>query len=40
MKQVAGGMLVQDKDVGHVAMDDLRVVTKVQPTECRALIAR
>jgi len=35
MKQVAGGMLVQDKDVGHVAMDDLRVVTKVQPTDAQ-----
>ncbi len=31
-RQVAGGMLVQDKDTGHVAQDDLKVVTKVQPT--------
>ena len=35
MKQVAGGMLVQDKDVGHVSLYDLRVVTKVQPTEAQ-----
>ena len=32
-RQVAGGMLVQDKDTGHVARSDMRVVTKVQPTE-------
>ncbi len=32
-RQVSGGMLVQDKDVGHRAMDDLKVVTKVAPTE-------
>ena len=32
-KQVAGGMLVQDKDVGYVGMDDLKVVTKVAPTD-------
>ena len=35
MKQVAGGMLVQDKDVGHVALDDLKVVTKVKPTDAQ-----
>jgi len=35
MKQVAGGMLVQDKDVGHVALGDLKVVTKVQPTDAQ-----
>ncbi len=35
MKQVAGGMLVQDKDVGHVAQDDLKVVTKVKPTDAQ-----
>jgi phosphoribosylaminoimidazolecarboxamide formyltransferase/IMP cyclohydrolase len=34
-KQVAGGMLVQDKDVGHVAAEDLKVVTKVAPTEAQ-----
>ncbi len=32
-KQVAGGMLVQDKDVGYVGMEDLKVVTKVAPTD-------
>ena len=32
-KQVAGGLLVQDRDTGHVAPGDLRVVTKRQPTE-------
>lgn len=32
-KQVAGGMLVQDKDVGYVGLDDLKVVTKVAPTD-------
>ncbi|MEH6654209.1 bifunctional phosphoribosylaminoimidazolecarboxamide formyltransferase/IMP cyclohydrolase [Loktanella salsilacus] len=31
-RQVAGGMLVQDKDTGHVPADELRVVTKVQPS--------
>ena len=30
-KQVAGGMLVQDKDVGHVGLDDLKVVTRKAP---------
>jgi phosphoribosylaminoimidazolecarboxamide formyltransferase/IMP cyclohydrolase len=32
-KQVAGGMLVQDKDVGYVGMDDLKVVTEKAPSE-------
>ncbi|MCP9480859.1 bifunctional phosphoribosylaminoimidazolecarboxamide formyltransferase/IMP cyclohydrolase [Shimia sp. CNT1-13L.2] len=32
-KQVAGGMLVQDKDVGYVGLEDLKVVTKKAPTE-------
>jgi phosphoribosylaminoimidazolecarboxamide formyltransferase/IMP cyclohydrolase len=32
-KQVAGGLLVQDKDVGYVGMEDLKVVTKKAPTE-------
>ncbi|SEW45237.1 IMP cyclohydrolase [Cognatiyoonia koreensis] len=32
-RQVAGGMLVQDKDVGFVGLDDLKVVTKVAPTD-------
>ncbi|WP_420857967.1 bifunctional phosphoribosylaminoimidazolecarboxamide formyltransferase/IMP cyclohydrolase [Marivivens marinus] len=31
-RQVAGGMLVQDKDNGHIALDDLKVVTKKAPT--------
>ena len=31
-RQVAGGMLVQDKDNGYVGMDDLKVVTKMRPT--------
>ena len=31
-RQVAGGMLVQDKDTGYVGMDDLKVVTKKAPT--------
>ncbi|WP_299722291.1 bifunctional phosphoribosylaminoimidazolecarboxamide formyltransferase/IMP cyclohydrolase [uncultured Tateyamaria sp.] len=33
VKQVSGGFLVQDKDVGRIARDDLKVVTKRQPTE-------
>lgn len=32
-KQVAGGVLVQDKDVGYVGIDDLKVVTEKAPTE-------
>uniref|UniRef100_UPI003AA92C57 bifunctional phosphoribosylaminoimidazolecarboxamide formyltransferase/IMP cyclohydrolase n=1 Tax=Tritonibacter scottomollicae TaxID=483013 RepID=UPI003AA92C57 len=32
-RQVSGGMLVQDKDIGHRAMDDLKVVTEKAPTE-------
>ena len=32
-RQVAGGMLVQDKDNGFVGLDDLRVVTKLSPTD-------
>lgn len=31
-KQVAGGLLVQDKDTGYVATSDMRVVTKRRPT--------
>ncbi len=34
-KQVAGGMLVQDKDVGYVEMADLKVVTKKAPTDAQ-----
>lgn len=32
-RQVSGGFLVQDKDVGHIARADLRIVTKRAPTE-------
>ncbi|WP_457645588.1 bifunctional phosphoribosylaminoimidazolecarboxamide formyltransferase/IMP cyclohydrolase [Profundibacter sp.] len=32
-RQVSGGMLVQDKDNGHIAMNDLKVVTERKPTE-------
>ena len=32
VRQVSGGLLVQDRDTGRVAEDALRVVTKVQPT--------
>ncbi|MGR3761510.1 bifunctional phosphoribosylaminoimidazolecarboxamide formyltransferase/IMP cyclohydrolase [Roseobacteraceae bacterium NS-SX3] len=34
-KQVAGGMLVQDKDVGFVGMDDLKVVTEKAPSDAQ-----
>ncbi|MEP2783118.1 MAG: bifunctional phosphoribosylaminoimidazolecarboxamide formyltransferase/IMP cyclohydrolase [Pseudoruegeria sp.] len=33
VRQVSGGLLVQDKDNGHIDMDDLKVVTKRAPTE-------
>ncbi|WP_074737356.1 bifunctional phosphoribosylaminoimidazolecarboxamide formyltransferase/IMP cyclohydrolase [Ruegeria halocynthiae] len=33
VRQVAGGLLVQDKDNGFVGMDDLKVVTQKAPTE-------
>ena len=32
-KQVAGGFLVQDRDAGHVAVSDLKVVTKRAPSD-------
>jgi phosphoribosylaminoimidazolecarboxamide formyltransferase/IMP cyclohydrolase len=32
-RQVSGGYLVQDKDVGRITMADLKVVTKRQPTD-------
>jgi phosphoribosylaminoimidazolecarboxamide formyltransferase/IMP cyclohydrolase len=32
-KRVNGGLLVQDRDLGMVSADDLKVVSKVQPTE-------
>jgi phosphoribosylaminoimidazolecarboxamide formyltransferase/IMP cyclohydrolase len=33
MRQVSGGYLVQDKDVGRITRDDLKVVTKRAPSE-------
>ena len=33
IKQVSGGFLVQDKDVGRITRDDLKVVTKRAPSE-------
>lgn len=33
VKPVAGGLLAQTKDTGHVTSDDLKVVTKVAPTD-------
>ncbi|MFT6451474.1 MAG: phosphoribosylaminoimidazolecarboxamide formyltransferase/IMP cyclohydrolase [Halocynthiibacter sp.] len=33
VRQVAGGLLVQDKDAGFIGMDDLKVVTEKTPTE-------
>ncbi len=40
VKQVSGGLLLQDADKGHVTADELIVVTKRQPTdeEMRSLI--
>lgn len=32
-KRVNGGILVQDQDLGLITLDDLQVVTKVQPTQ-------
>ncbi|QMU58064.1 MAG: bifunctional phosphoribosylaminoimidazolecarboxamide formyltransferase/IMP cyclohydrolase [Boseongicola sp.] len=32
-RQVSGGWLVQDDDSGHVTLDDLKVVTRLAPTE-------
>ncbi|MEC3863355.1 bifunctional phosphoribosylaminoimidazolecarboxamide formyltransferase/IMP cyclohydrolase [Mesobacterium sp. TK19101] len=34
-RQVSGGMLVQDRDNGHLGMDDLKVVTKKAPTDAQ-----
>ena len=33
LRQVSGGYLVQDKDNGHIDLDDLKVVTKRAPTD-------
>jgi phosphoribosylaminoimidazolecarboxamide formyltransferase/IMP cyclohydrolase len=35
IRQVSGGYLMQDKDNGRVAASDLRVVTKVKPTDAQ-----
>ncbi|MBR9833855.1 MAG: bifunctional phosphoribosylaminoimidazolecarboxamide formyltransferase/IMP cyclohydrolase [Alphaproteobacteria bacterium] len=35
VKSVAGGLLVQDRDFGRINKDDLKVVTKVAPTEAQ-----
>ncbi|GKT12628.1 MAG: phosphoribosylaminoimidazolecarboxamide formyltransferase/IMP cyclohydrolase [Thiomicrorhabdus sp.] len=32
-KRVTGGLLVQDRDLGTVTQDDLKVVTKIAPTQ-------
>jgi len=32
-KRVNGGLLVQDRDLGMIALDDLKVVSKLRPTE-------
>ena len=34
-RQVAGGMLVQDRDIANVTLDELRIVTKVHPTDAQ-----
>ena len=35
VRQVAGGLLVQDRDVANVTRDTLKVVTKLHPTEAQ-----
>lgn len=35
IKQVSGGYLVQDKDVGRIGLDNLQVVTKLAPTQAQ-----
>ncbi|MGV6890247.1 bifunctional phosphoribosylaminoimidazolecarboxamide formyltransferase/IMP cyclohydrolase [Rhodophyticola sp. SM2404] len=35
IRQVSGGYLMQDKDSGHITRDDLKVVTKLAPTEAQ-----
>jgi phosphoribosylaminoimidazolecarboxamide formyltransferase/IMP cyclohydrolase len=32
-KRVNGGLLIQDRDLGMVSMDDIKIVSKVQPTQ-------
>ncbi|MEQ5869932.1 bifunctional phosphoribosylaminoimidazolecarboxamide formyltransferase/IMP cyclohydrolase [Sagittula sp. NFXS13] len=34
-KQVSGGILVQDRDNGALTLDDLKVVTKIAPTDAQ-----
>ncbi len=33
IKTVAGGLLVQDRDFGRITRDDLKIVTKIAPTD-------
>jgi phosphoribosylaminoimidazolecarboxamide formyltransferase/IMP cyclohydrolase len=35
MRQVTGGFLVQDKDTGHIGAGDLKVVTKIAPSDAQ-----
>ncbi|MDJ0639067.1 MAG: bifunctional phosphoribosylaminoimidazolecarboxamide formyltransferase/IMP cyclohydrolase [Paracoccaceae bacterium] len=35
VRQVSGGWLVQDDDVGRITADDLKVVTKIEPTDAQ-----
>lgn len=35
VRQVAGGLLVQNKDAGFIGLDDLKVVTKLAPTDAQ-----
>ncbi|GAB2998716.1 bifunctional phosphoribosylaminoimidazolecarboxamide formyltransferase/IMP cyclohydrolase [Psychrosphaera aestuarii] len=35
IKRVNGGLLVQDRDQGMITLDDLKIVSKVQPTEAQ-----
>ena len=35
LRQVAGGFLMQTKDVGFVGLEDLKIVTKVAPSEAQ-----
>lgn len=35
VKSVAGGLLVQDRDVGRITLDDLKVVTRRKPSEAQ-----
>ncbi|MCL4128511.1 UNVERIFIED_CONTAM: hypothetical protein GTU68_011339 [Idotea baltica] len=35
IRQVSGGYLMQGKDSGHITTDDLKIVTKVKPTDAQ-----